>query len=356
MTPHTEVASMPSASRIADSGRPSAVLDAEAFRGLHQAEAVAIWNYACYRLGPEEAEDAVADVFARAWAGRAGWRADRGTAGAWLWGIARNAITDSANRRRRRPPRSRTTCRTRRPAPGVSRARSSGRLAEGTVPPALATTLRQWPLVPGSAWTHRASGHDAGVQWTRGTFTETVDAAWRVRSGGMIVRLRRDFAPAQWPGAEPNKRRLDTQSMFWWSEAERDDAVLLYVAPGGVVEYHPGLDPAAAARRLAEPVGTGEDPARSAIRTFVRIPVRLDRGSGVDEARDGGEVAVPAGRFDGCTIFGYRISAVNTEYHWLCPGVGVVRRKSPRCGSIFGGFVVHVSWCAVPHQQRGPRP
>jgi RNA polymerase sigma-70 factor (ECF subfamily) len=103
MPPHTEVASMPSASRIADSGRPAAVLDAEAFRGLHQAEAVAIWNYACYRLGPEAAEDAVADVFARAWAARAGWRPDRGTAGAWLWGIARNVVTDGANRRRTAP-------------------------------------------------------------------------------------------------------------------------------------------------------------------------------------------------------------------------------------------------------------
>lgn len=73
-------------------------LDAEAFRNLHRAQAPGVWNYACYRLGPSDAEDAAAEVFARAWAVRDSWRPERGAPEAWLWGIARHVVADALRR------------------------------------------------------------------------------------------------------------------------------------------------------------------------------------------------------------------------------------------------------------------
>ncbi|MEO8085005.1 MAG: sigma-70 family RNA polymerase sigma factor, partial [Ardenticatenales bacterium] len=49
------------------------------------------------------AEDATADAFARAWAARAAYDPSRGDASAWLWAIARNAVTDRLRRRAHAP-------------------------------------------------------------------------------------------------------------------------------------------------------------------------------------------------------------------------------------------------------------
>jgi RNA polymerase sigma-70 factor (ECF subfamily) len=73
-------------------------LDAESFRSLHRAQAPGVWNFACYRLGQDDAEDAAAEVFARAWAVRDSWRPERGAPEAWLWGIARHVVADALRR------------------------------------------------------------------------------------------------------------------------------------------------------------------------------------------------------------------------------------------------------------------
>jgi RNA polymerase sigma-70 factor, ECF subfamily len=78
----------------------STVLDAAAFDALYRAEAPAVWNYIRYRIGPGEADDLTADVFARAWAARASFAPDRGTLEAWLWAIARHAVIDRLRDRR----------------------------------------------------------------------------------------------------------------------------------------------------------------------------------------------------------------------------------------------------------------
>lgn len=71
---------------------------------LHAAYGGALFVYAVRRLGDREAaEEVVQDTLLRAW--RAGDRYDpeRGSMGAWLFGIARNLVTDRYRRRAVRP-------------------------------------------------------------------------------------------------------------------------------------------------------------------------------------------------------------------------------------------------------------
>jgi RNA polymerase sigma-70 factor, ECF subfamily len=99
----TEVLNVLHTSRPADRTEHPSALDAAAFNDLYQTHAGAVWNYMRYRLGPDDAEDLTADVFTRAWVARSTYRSDRGSAGAWLWAIARNATTDALRRRSRQP-------------------------------------------------------------------------------------------------------------------------------------------------------------------------------------------------------------------------------------------------------------
>lgn len=73
-----------------------------AFTYLYERHLDRILNYVRYRLGPEEAEDATADVFVRAWGRRRGYDSEKGTPTTWLWAIARNVVTDRLRRRRLR--------------------------------------------------------------------------------------------------------------------------------------------------------------------------------------------------------------------------------------------------------------
>lgn len=78
-------------------------MDTAAFQALYDAQLTAVYNYARYRLGDTDAEDATADAFARAWAARAAFDPARGDASPWLWAIARNAVTDRLRRRAHAP-------------------------------------------------------------------------------------------------------------------------------------------------------------------------------------------------------------------------------------------------------------
>jgi len=75
-------------------------LDDEAFVRLYTHHLKPVFNYVRYRLGPEEAEDATADIFARAWSRRGDYDPRKGALEAWLWAIARNMVMDRLRRRR----------------------------------------------------------------------------------------------------------------------------------------------------------------------------------------------------------------------------------------------------------------
>jgi RNA polymerase sigma factor (sigma-70 family) len=61
-----------------------------------------VYTLALRKLGrPEEAEDVTQMVFIKAWQGRSGFDAGRGTLGAWLVGITRNATADALGARER---------------------------------------------------------------------------------------------------------------------------------------------------------------------------------------------------------------------------------------------------------------
>jgi DNA-directed RNA polymerase specialized sigma24 family protein len=76
--------------------------DASAFRELYDRYAVRIHGYHLRRSGdPDAAQDLAAETFAQAWFARARFRDDAdGSAGPWLFGIARNVLLASVRRRR----------------------------------------------------------------------------------------------------------------------------------------------------------------------------------------------------------------------------------------------------------------
>jgi RNA polymerase sigma factor (sigma-70 family) len=76
--------------------------DAGAFRGLYERYATRIYGYHLRRSGdPHAAHDLTAETFAQAWLSRARFRDDaNGSAGPWLYGIARHVLLVSVRRRR----------------------------------------------------------------------------------------------------------------------------------------------------------------------------------------------------------------------------------------------------------------
>jgi RNA polymerase sigma factor (sigma-70 family) len=78
---------------------PRAALD---FEALYRAARDDVYAYATALLRDRAAaEDVTALAFERAYRKRAGYRAERGSARAWLFGIARNAALDELRRRKR---------------------------------------------------------------------------------------------------------------------------------------------------------------------------------------------------------------------------------------------------------------
>lgn len=73
------------------------------FVHLYEDNAQGVLNYVCYRLGPEEAEDLTAQIFARLWARRNDYDANKGPLTTWLWAIVRNAINDKLRDKQRKP-------------------------------------------------------------------------------------------------------------------------------------------------------------------------------------------------------------------------------------------------------------
>ena len=77
----------------------------ESFAELYRSSAADVYAYVATMLGDRgAAEDVVAQAFERAWRKRRSFDARRGSARAWLFGIARNAALDELRRRRRGAP------------------------------------------------------------------------------------------------------------------------------------------------------------------------------------------------------------------------------------------------------------
>jgi len=75
--------------------------DGAAFTELFERHFDDIYRYLAFRVGEVMAEDLAAETFARAFAGRRRFEPDRGSARAWLFGIARNLIRDNRRDERR---------------------------------------------------------------------------------------------------------------------------------------------------------------------------------------------------------------------------------------------------------------
>ena len=77
----------------------------DVFEELYRSSRDDVYAYVAALLGDRgAAEDVVALAFERAYRKRRGFRAERGSRRAWLFGIARNAALDELRRRRRTAP------------------------------------------------------------------------------------------------------------------------------------------------------------------------------------------------------------------------------------------------------------
>lgn len=77
--------------------------DREAFGELYRTHAPAVARLVRFRMGTED-EDAVAEVFFRAWRGLGGYRDTGVPFSAWLYGIARHVAIDELRKRHRAEP------------------------------------------------------------------------------------------------------------------------------------------------------------------------------------------------------------------------------------------------------------
>jgi RNA polymerase sigma-70 factor (ECF subfamily) len=75
--------------------------DRTAFRVLYERHVAAIHGYLAARVGPDAADDVTSETFAEAWAARAKFDATRGSARAWLYGIATKVLARHRERERR---------------------------------------------------------------------------------------------------------------------------------------------------------------------------------------------------------------------------------------------------------------
>jgi RNA polymerase sigma-70 factor (ECF subfamily) len=65
---------------------------ADRFAAIFDEHAAGLWRYLARQVEPAQAEDLVAETFLTAWSARTAFRPERGTARAWLYGIAVNLL------------------------------------------------------------------------------------------------------------------------------------------------------------------------------------------------------------------------------------------------------------------------
>jgi RNA polymerase sigma-70 factor (ECF subfamily) len=103
-TNHPYLQAMIETSTMQSGGLTSTGLSEAAFTQLYNNNLTGVLNYICYRLGPDEAEDLTAHIFAQVWARRGAFDERKGSLNTWLWAIVRNAITDQIRQKYRHPP------------------------------------------------------------------------------------------------------------------------------------------------------------------------------------------------------------------------------------------------------------
>ena len=96
--------------------------EAESFAELYERCFTRVYGYVASLLRDRSAaEDVTAQAFERAYRKRSSYRSGRGTAEAWLFGIARNAALDELRRRKRHAELGRRATRTARSRVPTSR-------------------------------------------------------------------------------------------------------------------------------------------------------------------------------------------------------------------------------------------
>jgi RNA polymerase sigma-70 factor (ECF subfamily) len=72
------------------------------FAALFERHVDGVYRYLSFRVGQDMVEDLTAETFARAFAGRRRYQAERGSVKAWLYGIATNLVRENRRCERRR--------------------------------------------------------------------------------------------------------------------------------------------------------------------------------------------------------------------------------------------------------------
>ena len=86
-----------------DEGALAASLgESASFAAIFERRVDGIYRYLSFRVGDAIAEDLTAETFARAFAGRRGYREDKGSVSAWLYAIATNLLRDHRRNEQRR--------------------------------------------------------------------------------------------------------------------------------------------------------------------------------------------------------------------------------------------------------------
>jgi hypothetical protein len=201
-------------------------------------------------------------------------------------------------------------------------------LGVGEYPAGIHEMIQVWPLVAGSSWTYRATGHSDGREWHSEVVTETVISTRSFGADAMIVTY----------GVTHSLGTVG-KDYPWASGIFSHERIVL---DDRVMSSLPGSTTLAS---LEELLGQADNSDRSSpsASTMARLPLVIDdpynywwRTGRIQT------VTGPAGVFPGSVELTAIRNAANSSGHWLTPGVGIVRHELPGCssGSAWGNYTV----------------
>jgi hypothetical protein len=209
----------------------------------------------------------------------------------------------------------------------------------GQVPASVVDVARELAEIPGSQWVYRVTGLYNGVHWSQRTCTDTIASAWQIAPDVML-----DHHVHESSVNNPTRRSWacsrDSQRKFVFSDG--------ITGPFGTVYPQPPADPfdatLADVRQFlaAPPPPTGNGEYDTPVAGFLRLPLPQSAIYNYWWKLIGQEsITVPAGTFNNCHVLSMETTFRNGSTHWLCPGVGVVRKEEPACGSFGAGFELY---------------